>query len=313
MIEIPHGVRSLVRDGKRHVQAHAWKLTPRYAQAEADVIRLTDWPEQILVRESAVGRPKEYTPVGAPQASARRRSAEIRTNNQELQGVVSSRITYAQLSAGWWDGATIDEFLVDVRTPWMGFIDYNRWYVREVSHDEFEFAFALDTIEGILEEPLGGITSRDCNVEVYSQGDGMCNVDPALHNVDGIVSELTISVPTRTTIRAELDSAPTVFTSVDDYLEGAFVVWTSGANIGQTSRVRRSTLIPSSDDVLLDFFSPTFFLPERGDTFTFRRGCNKLAGSEDLVGDCKNYFDNLLNFRGYDRIPGADKAQQGLA
>jgi hypothetical protein len=46
-----------------------------------------------------------------------------------------------------------------------------------------------------------------------------------------------------------------------------------------------------------------------GDTFRAYPGCNKLKKTETETydGDCVVKFDNAVNFRGFDEVPGIDK------
>jgi hypothetical protein len=48
------------------------------------------------------------------------------------------------------------------------------------------------------------------------------------------------------------------------------------------------------------------------DTASVWAGCNLLSGIRNAVGDCKNKFNNLVNYRGEPYFPGTDRSTKGL-
>jgi uncharacterized phage protein (TIGR02218 family) len=56
------------------------------------------------------------------------------------------------------------------------------------------------------------------------------------------------------------------------------------------------------DGTTIQLFEDMPFAITSGDTFNIEPGCDLTR-----TGDCKNKFDNVVNFRGEDTIPGQDQ------
>jgi uncharacterized phage protein (TIGR02218 family) len=91
------------------------------------------------------------------------------------------------------------------------------------------------------------------------------------------------------------------FTSgrADDFFGRGFLIWKTGANAGIHMPIRESVL---SGDMSIKLFSEMYHDIEVGDTFDIVAGC-RLRWQED----CKDKFNNLLNFQGEKDLPGMDK------
>lgn len=81
------------------------------------------------------------------------------------------------------------------------------------------------------------------------------------------------------------------------YYDYGMVTFTSGRNMGLSMEVK--SYVPG----FLELHLPMPFPMAVGDTYTRQPGCGKR-----LIDDCKNKFDNVINFRGEPYLPGFDKA-----
>lgn len=81
------------------------------------------------------------------------------------------------------------------------------------------------------------------------------------------------------------------------FFDGGLVIWLTGANSGRAMEIRTwdastrtiTLFLPMPDDVAV------------GDEFDIRPGCLKR-----LLEDCRDKFDNVVNFRGEPYVPGTD-------
>jgi uncharacterized phage protein (TIGR02218 family) len=86
----------------------------------------------------------------------------------------------------------------------------------------------------------------------------------------------------------------------DWFVEGV-LTWTSGANAGGFFRVHSHT----GDEIRLS--AQPRFAVQSGDTFVVTAGCDKSFGM------CSVKFANVINFRGFPHMPGAEAVLTGPA
>lgn len=95
---------------------------------------------------------------------------------------------------------------------------------------------------------------------------------------------------------AAADSTRALITSglgnTDGYFDLGTIIFTSGLNTGVKRTVKRYT---ADGNVALGF--PLPYLPEAGDAFDIKPGCDKTSAT------CTTKFSNLDNFRGFEFIP----------
>lgn len=84
----------------------------------------------------------------------------------------------------------------------------------------------------------------------------------------------------------------------DEAFVGGQVVWVTGENAGLAMEVRSWT----SATRTLQLWLPMRLDVQPGDEFIVRPGCQKR-----LIEDCRDRFDNVVNFRGEPYVPGQDQ------
>jgi uncharacterized phage protein (TIGR02218 family) len=82
------------------------------------------------------------------------------------------------------------------------------------------------------------------------------------------------------------------------YYDDGIMTFTSGVNSGLSYQIR------IWDGVTLTLDNALFVAPTAGDTFHISPGCDHTSA------DCFNKFNNLVNFRGFEKIPGQDSILQ---
>lgn len=257
-----------------------WKVE----RLDGTVFRFTDHDHKLTVEN------EEYTPVGGFSPSAIQHDAGLEDRNRELVGVlVSSAITFADLQAGLYQGAKITERLVDRRWPWAGPFATRVYWVGETAFTGERWEANLAGLTGRLQRAVGDVFVRSCRVDLFS---AKCGVTKASHEFTGSVSSI---VTQRRKIRTSTLGSP----AKDDgwFDEGDFE-WTSGNNSGVKGEVR-SYLKTNSE---IEFYIATPKDIQVGDGFKIWTGCDHKKAT------CKAKFSNLVNFRGFQFIPGADAA-----
>ncbi len=203
----------------------------------------------------------------------------------DVSGALSSdMLTDADLQSGAWDGAQVDVWRVDWKSPdarvhvWSGRIG-------EVVRDGAAFSAELVSLKADLERRIGRVFTRACDADL---GDARCGVDLGLpsHNAEVIVAE--VLGPDR--FRVAVEDGPD----------------TTAFNGGRAS-------LPDAGEVpVLSFASGVVVLDraaslEAGDQIVLTVGCDK------AVATCRDRFANTMNFRGFPHLPGIDAVLSGPA
>lgn len=146
---------------------------------------------------------------------------------------------------------------------------------------------AYDTIVGNTTTDGTAIFTAE---EAWSRCIEVSAVDEADPRKIFTVTELTPSTGPGTDGR---DQFPT------DSMNGGVVVWESGANAGISMEMRDFT--QSGATQVIELFLDLPFDISVTDKGRVYRGCNKR-----LIEDCRDIFDNTVNFRGEPYVPGQD-------
>jgi len=223
-------------------------------------------------------------------ASETEAAAGIAANASEVTGGFSSDcITEADLSAGLFDGARVEVFLVNWRLPEQRVLQMVR-EIGEVARDGSRFRAELRSLAHRLSQPQGRIYNRRCDAVL---GDARCGVDL----VGGGFSASGQVV-------AVIDAARVKVSGLDGFEDGFFrfgrLVFADGLLAGTGTDVE--TQVRRDTGTELGFWLPPERLPVVGDGFSITAGCDKAFAT------CAQKFANILNFRGCPHMPGADFA-----
>lgn len=144
-----------------------------------------------------------------------------------------------------------------------------------------------------LQQPVGIVSTKTCRARLgATTGINRCMVDLTPWTYALAVATVT-------------DKRTFTFagTLPDDTLGEGLVTWTSGDNAGTTHKVRTHTAT-GGDPVTggtVTLQLPCVLAIQVGDTFTAVAGCRKR-----LLEDCRDKFNNVLNFQGEPHRPSFD-------
>lgn len=191
-------------------------------------------------------------------------------------------ISSAEMRAGRWDNAKFTIFECNHRAPSDGINVLRRGTTGEASQSRAGFRIEFRSLKQALQQQLGEVTTKTCRARL---GDERCKVDltPWTHTYQ----VTAVTSRGQFTCSAALEAA-------DYYTEG-IAHSDDGENEGYEQKVK----IFAAGVFTLSLPMPFFVAV--GDTFTFIAGCQKR-----LTEDCKDKFDNVLNFQGEPHIPGPD-------
>lgn len=306
MLTIPASLRSQATTARTQALALCWKITPLIGST---VYRFTDWPHELKLKESTAATTFTYTPTGGADSTARRRSDELDSINKEMRGLISSTVIKDEdLRAGVFDGAQIDEFLVDPRVAWLGAIEHARYYVKTISYDKGTWKAEVDGLPGYLDRPTGEIWQPTCRVDLFSP---LCGLNPATYEKAATVA----SVQTQRLVFTLTYSltGPSDGWSASGFGDDGTLLWLTGANIDLWNEIKIH--VDNASGGVFTLHAPTAYDVQVGDTLTLRPGCNKRPGIlkvDGAGGHCALRYNNIVNFQGEPYIPGRDRAFKGI-
>lgn len=195
----------------------------------------------------------------------------------------SPDLTDDDLQRGLWDHATVTIYLVNWADLTQGHILLFHGSIGEVSSKGVEYKAELRSLAAKLQTRQGRSYTADCDASRV--GDERCQFQyTSAFYTDGTVASST---------------NPQVFTSsalnaADHWYAYGLLVWTAGNNAGRESSVQ------SQVGDVLTLMTPTPRDIEIGDTFRVYAGCDRTHHH------CVTKFDNVVNFQGFQHIPGND-------
>ncbi len=221
----------------------------------------------------------------------------LEVDNAEAGGAINSTITEEQIEAGLWSASRINIYRVNWKDLMFGHEVLGAGELGEVLHDGYRY-----TVEFMgRTHKLGRVITRHylptCDADL---GDARCGVDRDALALSGTVASTVNS--------RQFTDAGGIAVATNYFTYGK-VRWLTGSNIGREMEIKEQTNLGSPGTAEFELQLSMYYAIAVGDTFTVWPGCNKLlrTGLNEYLGDCKVKFNNVVNFRGFDHIPGIDK------
>jgi uncharacterized phage protein (TIGR02218 family) len=255
----------------------------RFTRLDGAIFAFTDH-DRPLNFDALVCEPVEGLAPGAIE-----KSVGLGVDSASIAGALSSdAITEEDIARGLWDGARVEIFRVDWRTPALR-LHLFAGRIGEVRRGVSGFEAELRGLQAPFNVPVGRVFSRYCDADV---GDARCgkDVETSVHRGEGEVSALLGGRGFRA---SGLDAF------ADDWFARGRVVWLSGA---QSEVAAHRSGDAGAQIELLDHPGPALVV---GAAFTIYAGCDK------RIETCRAKFANVLNFRGFPHMPGNDVLQAG--
>lgn len=255
-----------------------------WTSSDRDAVGHASWPAALVdvVFRSAPGL----------DVQAFATSASLAVDNTELTVLADeSVITRADIIAGRWDNAAYTLF----RYNWADLSDgvevRSVGSLGELQPRAGSYVAELRGLQQYLQQPVGSVSTKTCRYRLGSTSKpaGLCMVDTSdvAWTKTGTLSNVTSKQVVRDSTRAE---------AADFFGEGIFT-FDDGLNAGLSQKVK----IHAADGTFT-FSLPMIFMPEVGDAYTVVAGCRKR-----LEEDCRDKFDNVINFGGEPHRPVIDE------
>ncbi|WP_425407705.1 DUF2163 domain-containing protein [Hyphococcus sp.] len=227
----------------------------------------------------------DFLPDSGATGSALSSSADLAVDNADIEGALSAAaLSGDDLAAGRYDGAAVEVFRVNWAAPDERVL-LKKGVIGEITRDGNAFRAELRGLSHTLDQPVGRVYQRLCDVNLGAPECGVDLDNPALKTGGAV-----------TALRDEQSFIADGFSAFDDgwFVHGV-LTWETGANAGLSAHIKTQA---STGAVAL--WLPAGAAIEIGDTFTATAGCDKRFST------CREKFSNAVNFRGFPLMPGND-------
>lgn len=214
--------------------------------------------------------------------------ASLAVDNMDLT-VLRDDTSYPQVDilAGRWDGAKFRLFECDYTDPTLGTHLLKRGTTGEAEIARATGKFEFRGLKQALQQQLGQVTSKTCRYRLGSTAlpAGLCMVDLAPWTGSYLVTAVAS--------RHEFTCSGAAVGA--DYFGDGILTFEDGENAGYSRKIK------SFAAGVFTLFLDASFPVAVGDLITAQAGCRKR-----LLEDCRDKFNNVLNFGGEPHVPGAD-------
>lgn len=231
---------------------------------------------------------------------------KMEIDTSQAQGFfMSGVVTLADVLKGKFREATFERRFANYDSPGDGGYTFQTGSIGRVEIADNAFSVELRGLMQKLSQPVGRVVSRMCDVRRV--GDERCKFNLASSHPDGTpyTQSLVVSA-VWDAIRFDVASGYNV-TYSDDWFAAGYLLWTgAAANSGYYADIATTSVIGGALEFRL-LLEPGASI-QIGDTFTAYAGCDRMKDT------CRAKFNNLLNFRGYPDLAGANiyKAADGI-
>lgn len=277
--------------------ALCWRIT--LTKVANRVYRFTDSSEPLTFPDGEV-----FQAMDGMSGSAQQRADSFKGINRDLRGLISdSQITDADLNRGIFLDAYITEYLVDTRLAGIGPINVTQYWVRAMEFDGSVWNVEVDGTTSQFDQPVGDYWGKTCRVEVFSKGNGKCNLQETNFRNQVLVASV-INERSQFTCNSVHP-----FWNTNFYGNDGTCTFVNGLNQGFSARIKLTTGTLGVITVTLSERTP--YPIQLADFLELLPGCNKRQGSTGHCGPEK--FSNTPNFQGEPFIPGGDRSSKGAA
>jgi len=266
----PSGLQSHLDSGST-TMCYCWRITRKDAVVQGFTEHDLDLTFDGTTFEAATG----FT------ASMIATELGLNVDNQNVAGALSSdSLPAVDLAAGQYDDALVELF-------WVNFANVDerilqmKGSIGEVQRGDFSFNAEVRSLTHYIQQSTGRIYTSSCDAVL---GDARCGITPSTST--GTVDSVSDN---RKMVVSGLSN------NTNDFYKLGTLMFDGNTSIFP---VKMHTVSDGVTEVHL-WTAPTITIYP-ADTFTITAGCDKLAAT------CKSKFSNLVNFRGFNTIPGED-------
>jgi len=237
-----------------------------------------------------------YLAASGYTASAYTGTSSLSVDNLDITGVLDSAgITEADILAKKYDNADVYIFAVNYKDdPITNDIKLSRGKIGNIEVRDNVYVAEFRSLAQLLQKNLTESYSIKCRVELGSTPCGVSLAGSPSYTFSGTVAGVTD--------RRQFTDA--TLTNADGYFDYGLLTWLTGNNAGYSMEVKEHDYTSSPLVAAFTLYEPMPYDIQINDTYSVYAGCDKTRAT------CKSKFNNLVNIRDEDFIPGIDEIQR---
>jgi len=259
---------------------HAWRLT----RTDGMVLGFTEHDHDLEFASTV------FSAATGFRASEVETGLGLEADAADVAGAFSdSAISADDLALGRYDGARVETFLVNWKSPDDHVVLSTR-QLGEVRTAGQAFTVELRSLAAGLDQPHGRLYGKRCDADL---GDARCtrDISAAPFTMTGEIATVSDEM---TLIVSGLESRPA------GWFSNGRMRFSDGLLAGVAADISSHTV--EAGGARLALWSPVARLPDPGDQLQVSAGCDKAFET------CSAKFANGLNFQGFPYLPGSDFA-----
>lgn len=273
MRDIPSGLAAHIETAATTL-CHCWSLTRR----DGLVLGFTDHDRRLSFEGV------DFAATTGLEAAESAAELGFAIGGGEVAGAFATLgLNEADLARGLYDDARVRVWLVNWADPGQRVL-LEEGFVGEIKRGEASFTAEIRSFAKAFDEERGRLYMRSCSADL---GDARCGL--ALVAAEAVVVESD----GRLSLSAEGTDA-----YADGHFTGGRLVFTSGANVGFATEVKRHGR--EGTQALFQLWQAPAAAIMAGDGFRVTPGCDKSFAT------CRAKFANGVNFRGFPHMPTTD-------
>lgn len=210
----------------------------------------------------------------------------------DLEGILGlSGFSRAAVASGAMDNAKMYIFATQWNAPILDQEPISKSILGRTTLKDDRYSVEAMSLIDALNQPIGKTYGATCPKKFGGQEYAGCK------------KFVAPSSGTITSVADRYNFTASALVGVADYFGAGSIVWMTGANVGLKSQEVKAFGVGGVIELYEAFFYPVVI----GDQFEISPGCRK------RLEDCRDKWDNVLNFGGFTRIPtGNTYATRGL-
>jgi uncharacterized phage protein (TIGR02218 family) len=261
-------------DGEATSLCRCWSLTRR----DGVVLGFTDHDRPLAFEGIAFA---SMTGLEAAEATA---ELGFAIGGGDVSGALAAAgLNETDLARGAFDDARLRIWMVNWADPAQRIL-LDEGHVGEVRRGEVAFTAEVRSATRAFDEERGRLYLRSCAADL---GDAHCGVMLAPASASIVETDGRFSL-----------SAMGLSSFADGHFTGGRLLFTSGANIGFATEVKRHGAV--GEHAVLQLWQAPATVIAVGDDFQVTPGCDKSFAT------CRGKFGNAVNFRGFPHMPSTD-------
>jgi uncharacterized phage protein (TIGR02218 family) len=246
------------------------------------IIRLTSYPFDLVMSNATV-----YKTDNGYEPTAYSASGSLAPSSLDLEGICAvGGVTRDTLASGIFDNARVYIFKCNFNAPVEDYEEISAGFFGKTTLMDDRYRIEGMALIDALNQSVGLTYTAACS---RTFGDAGCQKVLSALDVTGSLTSVTNNFTVTDSARAE----------AADYFAAGTIVFTSGLNAGLKALEIRSYAAG-----VVTTFEPFYYTPAIGDAYVMIPGCRK------RLEDCRDKWNNVINFFGFSNIPTSGQYQQ---